>query len=214
MAQHDPSLRHSLGLADRVELGVPQGYWEENLADGRRAALLWLIDAMAPLAGRRVIDPFCGWGSVARLLHSGGARVVASAPSKQVVARARRRRNAEDGLEPSFVVTAEPLGAFRPRSFDDVVLIEPGALADDEPRDRFLQELDDLEAERVFLVLRVSTRWNALAGGGERESLPSFDFTTVLREIHLATRYRLVHSIEEKRRNSALRLATLRAVDL
>jgi SAM-dependent methyltransferase len=200
-----------LSLADRVELGLARGYWEENLVAGRRAAIEQLIASMAPLRGRRVLDPACGRGSVAVRLHAEGARVVACAGTARQAARARSSaEKAVAEARPAFLVAAEPLGNFRAGSFDDAVLIEPLCLAGEEARrEAWLDQLDALALERVFLLLREPTRWSTLAEGGGRERLPTFDFTAVLREIHLATRYRLERSAEAKRRNSALRIVVL-----
>jgi hypothetical protein len=209
MARDDPPAADALSLADRVELGLAHGYWEENLVEGRRAALARLVAAMAPLRGRRVLDPACGWGTTARTLGAEGAHVVACTPHPRRASRVQRMLTGA-GAGEVVVVAAESLRVLRPGSFDDAVLVEPAILATEgPPREAWLDDLDVLDLERVFLVLRLPSRWSAVAGGADRERLPVFDVTALLREVHLATRYRLERSADEKRRNSALRIAVL-----
>jgi SAM-dependent methyltransferase len=79
-----------------------------------------MLDAVAPLQGRRVLDFACGAGLTAAFLAQRGARVTGIDISPASIARARELAE-RAGLEIDFVAGELTPATFAPGSFDAVV---------------------------------------------------------------------------------------------
>ncbi len=199
-------------LRHRLERGTPQGYWEENLADGRRAAVRQLLRWMDPLAGRRVLDAACGLGAIARTIASRGATVTGCGLEGPAAHDEGEPQASAIDLrpEPATMVLSEPvlgepvLGEPGPR-WDDVVLWE--VFEDLALRERLalLSALESHAASRLFVAVRLESSWNRwlnIPG----HLLPAGDPVLISRSLHLETHYRLKRQETVTRRNSAIRL--------
>jgi 2-polyprenyl-3-methyl-5-hydroxy-6-metoxy-1,4-benzoquinol methylase len=224
MPLHAPS-RHQ-GQLLRIERGAPQGYWEHNLLDGRRAAeakiVEWFRDfginapSSEPRDARSVLDAGCGIASLGARLTAAGARVTLADLAIERLWEARGRASAPLDQTPRAasrcVLTDVTRSAFRTQNFDDAIVFEVLEHLTAEHRAALLRTVDQAVRARLFLVFRIASRWDrwrdALTPQME-EGLPMLDATAILRELHLATSFRLRRTAEVRRRNCALHCAEL-----
>jgi SAM-dependent methyltransferase len=99
---------------DALRFGGPIGRY---LLEAQQALLL---DALAPAAGRLVLDVGTGTGRAALALAAAGARVTGVDASREMLSVARARAAAL-GLAPTFEVADAHALPFAPRSFDAAV---------------------------------------------------------------------------------------------
>jgi SAM-dependent methyltransferase len=192
---------------DRIEREASSTYWEENAVLGRQDTYRGLLARLQPIAGRRVLDAGCGRGLLARRLAWEGARVTAVDVLAHRVLEPRGRR---EGGRPSFVVAdfRDLLGS--PESFDDIVLQE---VLEDYGPDETLDTLRVLATSgvpRIHLVFRQPGRWRGVLEPLLPEALvPTLDFVSVLRTVHVHTPYRLSRQESIKRRSYDVRSVEL-----
>ena len=192
---------------DRIEREASSTYWEENAVLGRQDTYRGLLARLQPITRRRVLDAGCGRGLLARRLAREGARVTAV----DVLAhRVLEPRGRGEGRRPSFVVAdfRDLLGS--PESFDDIVLQE---VLEDYGPDETLDTLRVLATSgvpRIHLVFRQPGRWRGVLEPLLPEALvPTLDFVSVLRTVHVHTPYRLSRQESIKRRSYDVRSVEL-----
>ena len=192
---------------DRIEREAPSTYWEENAVLGRQDTCRALLTRLQPLVGRRVLDAGCGRGLLARRLAREGARVTAVDVLAHRVLEPRGRR--EEG-GPSFVVADFRDLLAVPGSFDDIVLQE--VLEEYGPEETLdvLRALAASGVPRIHLVFRQPGRWRGVLEPLLPEALvPTLDFVSVLRSVHVHTPYRISHQESIKRRSYDVRSVEL-----
>ena len=195
---------NSNDLARRIARGEARTYWEQNLVDGRRAAIHRLVDWMQPLAGRRVLAAAGSEGHLARRLASSGAEVVGCSAGGDAVTGARLAASEVDlgSASPADVLTGD-------RHFDDVVLWELLERLDEADAGHLFAALETAAPQRLYVALRLQPRWSRWLASYPGDELPTADPVRILRSLHLATDYRLHRHHTITRRNSALRVLEL-----
>lgn len=190
-------------MRDRIELGRPASYPEENLVLGRRdekrLLMAWLGDRWRRDPDRpQVIDAGCGRARLALDLAAAGARVLAV----DLVPRfseAARRAHLERQIALLVADLRELVGAVRAT---DVVLREVVQDYTSAEQSKLFERLATSSARRIYLTLPLESRWSLVLRGLHPEGLGGVvDPTELLRTAHLLTPYRLTRQREVKRRN-------------
>jgi SAM-dependent methyltransferase len=192
---------------DRIERESPSTYWEENAVLGRRDTYRALLARLQPIAGRRVLDAGCGRGLLAERLAREGARVTAVDVLAHRVFEPRGRGGVG---APSFVVADFRDLLARPGAFDAIVLQE--VLEEYSPQETLdtLQVLASSDVPKIHLVFRERGRWRGVFEPLLPAALvPTLDFVSVLRSVHVHTPYRLSHQESIKRRSYDVRSVEL-----
>lgn len=189
---------------ERIEIGRPATYLEENIVEGRRRLFDRLREWMGPLGDRSILDAGCGLGTLAESLAREGARVTAADLVPRFIETARRRV----GRAPATFVATDFLELLRggtPGSFETILMVE--VLEDYEPADRLaiLRQLSDSRVPRIYLAFRSEDigglrLWDLVRGSDE----PAIRSVELLRWLHLNTPYR-------QRRQERIRLRNYRA---
>lgn len=199
------------GLGRSLERGHADGYWQHNLVEGRAEALRLLLQWMQPLEHRRVFDAGCGLGTIARRLTELGATVTACDHDAEVLDSARRsapaarieHRDLVDVLRDSPPESGNAL-------FDDVLLWEVIESIGPARLPALCASLDGSGAKRVFVVVRLESRWHRFGPTqGVVPELPTAEPTQLLRRLHLGSRYRLRRQRTVSQRNSVLQVMEL-----
>lgn len=193
---------------DRVELGRPGTYIEENTVLGRREEVETLLYWLGDAAGQRILDAGCGRGRLALRLAQEGAQVTAVDLSRRALGAA----NAE-AAGVSFIVgdvrrVLHDPGEAAP--FDVVVARE--VLQDYAPtgRNDLLSRLTSLGARRLYLTLRLESRWMYLVRTAWPRGLAeTVDPVPVLRWLHTTSPYRLTRQQTVRRRSFQSQLLEL-----
>jgi SAM-dependent methyltransferase len=191
---------------ERIERGRPATWAEENTTRGRTALQQRLIECMGSLAGRRVLDAGCGFGTFAAALATAGARVV----GVDLVSRFLTTEKERAGLELVSGDVVDRIADAGDVPFDDVVLME--VLEDYEIAERLelLRRIGACGAPRIWLAFR-----SAEAGAGRLWDLlptdprPAIDPVELLRFVHTRTPYRQRRRHTVQRRNYRAHLAEL-----
>jgi SAM-dependent methyltransferase len=205
-------------LLRRLEQGRARGYWEENLLDGRHAAEARVLSWLGDPKGRRILDAGSGSARLGSRLAAAGARVTAC--DLELAALRRAHHSANDLWAVVADLARPPFGApnQRPgdRPFDDAVIFEVlEHLPETAARVSLFRGIERVVAERLVIAFRLRSewsRWGSVLRPGSERALPCLDQTVLLRELHLATPYRLRRTEQVRRRNCSLLVAELHRV--
>jgi 2-polyprenyl-3-methyl-5-hydroxy-6-metoxy-1,4-benzoquinol methylase len=200
--------RHYEGEAgrrwERIELGDPATYPEENVVIGRSQAQERLLEWIDPPQGKKILDGGCGMGSVASALARRGARVTGVDLVPRFVDAARER---EGPGGPDFVLGSF-LDVLEGGDFDALLLM--GVLEDYTfPERRNL--LEAIGASGIPLVWLVFRRpgsgllWRLIPDSGSE----TIDPIELLRWIHLNIPYRQARQETIRVRNFHAHLSEL-----
>lgn len=192
---------------DRIERESPSTYWEENAVLGRRETYRALLARLQPIGGRRVLDAGCGRGLLAERLAREGARVTAVDVLAHRVLGPRGRGG--EGI-PSFVVADFRDLLSKPGTFDAIVLQE--VLEEYGPQETLetLEVLASSGVPKLHVVFRQRGRWRGVLEPLLPAALvPTLDFVSLLRSVHVHTPYRLSHQESIKRRSYDVRSVEL-----